>query len=417
MGLVNVKIQTLDGVSAPIDGVIVRIFDALDVFITEATTLVGEVNIMLNGDVPGVPYNVRLFKAGVSFPPDALFSILVHDPVAPPNDFQYVGYLGMTGVLVSLYALDDAPTPAVIANVRMDVFDVGDTFLAGGQTDVVGLFDLVLPGSVSPGTEYIVRLRKDTVYFAQGATQKIKVIDPLAVGQTNDFDFIGHVATLPETTDPQMCRLSGYFVDASLRPLPNLEIMFLPFETYPNARASGIQYPSFPSVVRDRIIGAEVTVKTDKNGYVEVDLPRKSIFDLSIIGLEIPGLWCLSQLHVPDQAGMSLTNILFPYVTSVTYTPPSAAVAVGDTVYVAVEIAMSNLQEIEANDIWAFLEFKTDDSTIAGMLWNGGTGQLEITGAGVGTTTITVVRKDGTVVPRLPAVPDLIVTPLTVTVS
>ena len=110
---------------------------------------------------------------------------------------------------------------------------------------------------------------------------------------------------------------------------------------------------------------------------------------------------------------LPLEELLFPYITEVTFTPDMLSMAAGGSVtYVDVAVEMSNLQVLEFTDFGAFLEFDTDNHDVALAVWNGSTGKLAVTSVGAGTTSVIVSRRKGTVTPRLPVVP-----PLTNTIS
>lgn len=413
MGLVTVKISTVDDalVPQPIDLVTVRVFDNADVYITEGLTgsmIPGEVEFTLNGDGPGVAYRIRLAKDGVSFLPQPTFDILVTDPPSPPNEFEFVGHVGLIGMLVGLNVETDDAVPVPVANMRIRVFDDTDTFLAEGDTDAGGRLGLVLDGLPTPGKEYIVRLRKDGTIIIGGVAQKVAVLDPLPIGATNEFDFTAHSITIPESTDPQMCKISGYLVDASLRPLKDVTLRFFPREGFPSIRPSGIHFLGEPSVVRNLVVAEEIVATTNAQGYVELELPRLGIYDLSFEGLQVHGLWSLSEILVPDQAGFVLHELLFPYITTLNYTPTTMVLAAGTSADADLTVVLSNQQVMDFVDFGTFLEWDTDNNAVAKVSWNGSTGKLTVFAIAAGTTNLVTKRRVGTVAPRLPAVPDLV---------
>jgi hypothetical protein len=413
MGLVTVKITTLDDAvptPQPIDLVNVLVYDDADTFITEGQTgsvTPGEVEFMLNGDGVGVVYHVRLAKDGVSFLPQPLFDILVVDPPAPSNEFTFTGHVGMIGMMAGLNVMTDDAIPQPVAGMRLRVFDDADTFLAEGNTDAGGRLGLTLDGLPDPGKEYIIRLRKDGTTIEGGVAQKVSVFDPLPIGATNEFDFTAHVMTLPESTDPQLCKISGYLVDASLRPLRGVTMRFFPREGFPDIRPSGIHFLGQPTVVRRLVIAEEIVVTTDSRGYIELELPRTGVYDLSFEGLQIHGLWTLSEILVPDVSAMALEELLFPYVTEVAFDPATMMLTVGTSAEAVLSVTMSNLQLMEFPDFGSFLEFDTDNHAVATVVWNGSTGKLSVIPVAPGTASVTVLRRKGTVTPRLPIVPVL----------
>ena len=110
-------------------------------------------------------------------------------------------------------------------------------------------------------------------------------------------------------------------------------------------------------------------------------------------------------------------DVLFPYVTVVTYATDTINVLVGETVNVAITAASSNLQNLEGA-LGCLLDFLVVDEAIASLELTA-EGELAITGVAVGATTLTVDRKPGTVAPRRPQLADIEVLPAvpTITVS
>src|SRR5688572_1175025 len=116
------------------------------------------------------------------------------------------------------------PTPQPVAGVKVRIYNSSDIFQVELTTDGAGQAQQDLTGSASPGTLYFVRLIPPVGYTIPqaGGTYTVMVIDPLGVGQTNIFDFtIIPPLAVPVSLNPSMCRLSGTFVDSSLRPIKN----------------------------------------------------------------------------------------------------------------------------------------------------------------------------------------------------
>ena len=421
MANVTVTIRTEDSGAVAIDSVDAHIFDGAGVFVTSGITGTppGEVDFLLPGDGPGIPYTVRLFKVDVSFLPQPEFSILVTDPPNPNNFFTFVGTLGLQGQLVKLVVQDDAtPTPNPLAAVRIHLFDAADLFQTELKTDVNGEVELVLDGAPDPGLTYFVRLGLSGFTFTLGPTQLIKVHDPLVSPNTNIFDFEATQNTVPVTADPDMCLMSGFFSDTALRPMKDLELTFHPREGYPKNVVSGFPFSGEPTIIRNRIVGSPARFRTDKTGYVEVLLPREGIFDVHIAGLEASDLTLLAAIRVPDLAGINIHDVLFPYITQVDYSTGTIDIAVDGTLDIDATLTSSNLQpELEGKGVLVtLLDFTTADETIA-IVEITVDGKLRITGIAAGSTTLDVVRKEGTLAPRRPAVSALIVTPPTITVT
>jgi hypothetical protein len=421
MGSVTVTIQTVDdqAIPAPLDGVLVRVFDAAGTtFITQGNTgavVSGQVQFTLFGDGPGVNYTLRLSKAGFSFPPAPTFIVLVQDPPGGSgNTFQFAAVTGLTGEIVKFVVQTDDLTPLPVEDVRLKVFDAADTFLTELLTDSSGEGDLVLDGDPDPGRNYIIRLRPPAgLVVIDGPTQVVKVHEPLVAPNTNIFDFVTSEEELPQSTDPDMCLMSGFLVDQALRPLENMKLRFIPLLEDPDARVSGFPFPSDPTVLQRQMLLREAVFQTDSDGYVEVLLPKKACFEVHIHGFEMPGLPTVAQIQVPDALAAQLEDVLFPFTASVEWGSAALPVTLGETEELTLDVLGSNDQEIAASImIDALLEFTIDDTDVAIFQLNED-GNLLITGLSAGTAELSVARKPDTFAPRVPDVPDLIVTPST----
>jgi hypothetical protein len=215
-----------------------------------------------------------------------------------------------------------------------------------------------------------------------------------------------------------MCLIYGYLADVSKQPIRQGTIVFLPRLFEPDAKVSGLPFPTQPTVVDNKILVNEVRVETDDNGYVEVKLPRTSIFDVHVYGLETPGVEIISQVYIPDQPGARLEDVLFPYVESVDTEFGSVSMSVDETEELELTVVGSNGQPVTAG-LSAFIEFTSSDEDVVSVSI-GDEGQLLLTALSAGSATITVSRVEDTSAPRVPAIPDLVVTPsteITVTVT
>lgn len=420
MGNVTVTVRTVDddATPAPIDGVLVNVFNSVGAFLTSGTTGAvtpgsGEVEFILNGEVAGEDYTLVLSKDGVSFPPAPTKTISVTDPPNPNNTFQFTGHVGLVGQLVTVVVKDDAAVE--LEDVEIRFFDAADSYITSVTTDSLGEASLVLDGAASPGLEYIIRIVPPEGYTAQnGTTQRILVIDPLGLSETNVFDVVfDRPSGVPEATDPRMCRLSGYFTDPALRPIRRLTLMFHPREVHPGYVVSGFPYGASPAVVNGKITASELHILTDDDGYIEVDLPRGSIFDVFVPGLSAADIRLLSQVYVPDTAGISAQDLFYPYVTKVTYSTDTVNVAVDEEAEVDVELTTSNLQPDVGVD--GLLEFSSDDEDVATVAIVGGS--LVVTGHQAGAALITASRVADSYAPRLPDIADLIELPSSILVT
>lgn len=424
MGNVTVTIHTVDDqpVPAAIDDVLVRVFDELDVYLTEGLTGAvtpgsGEVDFTLPGDIDGIDHIVRLYKEGVSFPPAPTFNISVTDPPNPNNTFQFTGHVGMVGQLVTFSVKTDDAVPVAVPDARIRVFTDGGVFITEVFSDSSGEAELVLEGDPYPGRIYVIRLFKQGWSFPNGAKQVTAVMDPLVAPNTNIFDIVATTPTIPESSNPEMVRLSGYLTDASGQPMRDTSLRFTPRMHEPGARVSGFPFPGDPTIVDRMQMFDEATTVTDREGYVEVELPRLAIFDVHHHGFVLPSHTSYAQIFTPDRAGAKLEDVLFPYVSSVDYDAIDVSLAAGDSEEVLLAVLGSNDQPIEGKQsLDCLLEFSTLDENIATVEISQD-GKLVVTAVGAGTTTVVVDRVPDTHAPRRPEIQDLTVLDLSVEVT
>jgi hypothetical protein len=311
---------------------------------------------------------------------------------------------------VTLVLKDGVGDP--IDNVIARVFDAADSFIADIETGVVnpGEAEILLDGDPDPGRNYIVRWKPILgKRFQNGLTQIIQVLEPLVPPATNIFDFVAEDIVYPESDEDSMCLLYGYLTNVSKQPIQQGVIVFLPKLFEPDAKVSGLPFPTCPTVVDNKMLVNEVRAKTNNDGYVEVKLPKTSVFDVHVYGLETPGVEIISQVYIPNRPGASLEDVLFPYVASVDTEAGAAIMEVGDTEDLELTVIGSNDQPITAG-VSALLDFVSSDEDVVSASI-GDEGQLRLEAISVGSAIITVSRIEGTSAPRVPAIPDLVVTP------
>ena len=432
MPLVTATILVHDSLAVPMDGVTVRVFQADGTtFVSEGVTgsptpSSGEVEFTLSGDGPGVTYVIRLSRAGYFFPAGATQSIVVTDPPVPDNDFgPYEAVAGPTDELVTLVVQDDAvPTPGAIEDVRIRVYDAGDVFVTEGTTDIDGELELFLPGSVSPGTTYIIRLWKADVIFPN-PTQSIVVLHPVTPPSTNVFDFTGTVVGVPTSTDPHLCMVYGRFSDVSLGPAKRLRLEFKPIPVFPTVgqdhvvhRSSKLigTFNSCPAVVGGKILTRSVKVDTDDAGFFQVELPREGFFEVHIHGFEDP-IEITERIYVPDAANAKFEDLFFPVMLTVTYGTDPLNLLVDESVEVDFVATLSNTYILtDIGMLSELLTFSVGDDTIATVTLSSAS-TITVKGIATGSTTVEVARTEELVVPSRPAVPALGVTPPVVNVT
>jgi hypothetical protein len=320
-------------------------------------------------------------------------------------------------VSVSIAITDDDSDP--VDDVLVRIYDEADTFLAEGTTgspNPAGHAVFLLDGDAD-GITYIVRLFKAGVTFpTTGPTFTILVLDPVSPPDTNTFDVDAHIASLPESLNPNLCKLSGTFLDVANRPVPGLSIEVKPKPSYPDTQERWTaHFLGVPLSVDGNVLTRSVKVQTNKSGFVELELPRGGKFEVHLYGLEDP-LEITSFVTIPDEAGAALLDVLWPFVVSVTY-GPDVIVSEHSTIDLSVEATLSNGQVISSIvALKEVLTFSSDDESVASVSL-AKDGFLTISGTSAGSTTVEVARKSTVVAPRVPPVPALVVTPAAVTVT
>ena len=178
---------------------------------------------------------------------------------------------------VTIVVKDTADVPVEVDDVLIQVYDDADVFQTSGTTgdgdNSVGSRDFTLNGDAD-GVTYRLRFSKTGTTIV--SPQDISVTDP--VGVTNTFDVSAELHALPVATDPNMCRASGTFVDATGKALSGVQIMFHPKIEILEPQILG------DGDTAKAMMGTAFAVKTDSAGYVQTDLPRNGEFDVVVGG-------------------------------------------------------------------------------------------------------------------------------------
>lgn len=285
---------------------------------------------------------------------------------------------------VDIYVQEADSTP--IESVLVRVFsEDGSTFFTEATTDATGLAGFTLYTQ-----KYSLRFYKNRVSFSQ--PQVIEVIE----SATNSFDVTGTVLTLPQATNPRLCRCSGYFKDLSGAPRRFLDIQF--------------RTEFSPLLLEgDAVVTEVVRAKTDEDGWASIDLIRNGIYRVTIEAMED----CLRRITVPDLSSCNLPDLLFQVVESVTLTPEGPyALAVDETLEITPVVLTSAGVELEgaaSTDV----RWSTGDASVASVEASGDI--LTLRGVATGSTTLEAVRQDESII-RIPS-PDITGQPVDITVT
>jgi hypothetical protein len=317
----------------------------------------------------------------------------------------------MAAETVKIYVVDQDADPVVGVLVRF--FDAtGTTFITQQVTSLVGsdaVAEVTLEGD-DPAIGYTIRLSKTGVAFdgslgsSSKSPQLISVASP--PDPLNEWDVLAVTFSRPTATNPRLCRCSGFFLDIAGRPLVNMDISFI--NTFAPAVVDG-----------SAVMGPEIQVRTDEDGYVELDLYRNGIYDAWVPGVcareDADGNTAIAfprTVKVPDSSSANLPDLLFPVVEAVDFGVASLSLEVLEQGSLTPVVTASDGRTL----IGAALEdviYMIDDLSIAGISTSAT--QVFVVGAAPGTTVLRATRKDLSVV----KIPNAEITgqPLTITVT
>ena len=286
---------------------------------------------------------------------------------------------------VDILVESDDVVPVPIDGVVVRVYDAtGTTLITSGTTGApaaTGHVEFTLDGTAAPTpTDYQLR------FFFLGASfvspQTIQVFSPPAGSPTgtNTFKVVASLLADPTATDPLLCRASGFIRDGSGRPKKGLDISFAPLFN--------------PLVAGDQaVLGERVDVRTNKDGFVELDLFRNGLY-LAIVesheNIE-------RQVAIPDRSSINISFLLFPVVVQVVYDPlPPYALSVGGSLELTPTVTASNFQVL-TDGAFEDVLYEPDDDTIISVTIQD-TDKVIIRALAPGSTAIEATRRDSSIV-------------------
>lgn len=223
----------------------------------------------------------------------------------------------------------------------------------------------------------------------------------------NSASISGSALTGSASTDPSLCRVSGY-----LRGLDGVAL-----------RGWGLTVRNVYNPigqVSNTVFSSEYkTFRTDATGLVEFDLVRGMSVDV-----ELPNRMTDHVLHrvVPDLAQVDLVDFLFPYVVSIAFeSPDPESVAIGDSLVLELSATLSDGTVVELDG--SSLTMSSSNSGV--LLHDSG---LNFLGVSAGSVTVSVdafdytklnilKQPDDTVIELLDLPSATLPSPLTVVVS
>jgi len=289
---------------------------------------------------------------------------------------------------VRVIVKDTEVPQGVISGVNVRVFTDAEVFVTSAVTNGSGIADFTVDGDGS-GIDYHVRFFKDTVTFSSPYNLSVYSPAGAAPSGTNDFEVEGDInaASAPANTD--LCRCYGYFRDVDGNPSYPLEIRFQTL--YSPMMVNGVMVSTTPFYA-----------ETDSDGYMSVDLYRGATLMVSLAGQHIdPDCGNYQRdILVPDRGTCNIHDLIFPVVIDVSWSPADPfSLAVGGTLDITPTITATNYQVLEGTAL-RDVTYSVADESVA-VIDVQDTTKLTLRGVSVGSTTLTVSRRDETIV-RVP---------------
>lgn len=275
---------------------------------------------------------------------------------------------------VDVYVLNKG-TNAPVPGVMVRVFDeAGKVFYGDAQTDADGKAGFTLWNQ-----RYSLRFYKFAARFKQ--PQLIDVLEgPGGTPADNSFNTYVELVDGEVATDPRLCRASGYFRDITGAPHRYLDLIFI---------------GEFAPILLDGagVLSERRMTRTDKNGYACLDLIRCAQYSATVEGYEDQ----VRKISVPDAPSVSLPELLFPTVSSVSFDLPSPwTLSVGSTQVLTPSVLTSTqvpLEGVATTDV----RYTVEDPTIASIAVATPT-TLELRGLKAGSTRLLIERTDLSIV-------------------
>lgn len=287
---------------------------------------------------------------------------------------------------VDFYVNDTTPQKTPVAGVTVKIISTDGTIVYGlTTTDMNGHAGFLLPD----GATYQARFFKFSVSFINPQ------LFAVPSGQSAAFNIAAELVTPPVPNDPRLCTAFGFFRDTTGAPQRNADIQFIARFNPTLVDGSG--------VLKER-----KRIRSDKDGYCQVNLFRNAHYDCTIAGEED----IVRKIRVPDQPNVNLPDLIFPVVESVVTTPPGPfTISVGQELMIGLLVYASD-GECLGSAICDVLYSTSDQSILSFNVYKDG---MTLIGVGPGVAQINMCRADRSIV-HIPDVP-IIGQPLVVTVT
>lgn len=260
-----------------------------------------------------------------------------------------------------------------VANVVVKVLSQdGRILFTMGISDSSGRASFLLES----GYTYQLRFYKFQVMFQQPLLVTIE-----EAPATNTFDVVCTPFVPPVTADPRLCVAFGWFKTPTLAVARGVDIQFI-------AKFD-------PLLVDERVVLKErAIIKTDKDGYAQINLIRCGKYSVTVAGFEDVE----REIEVPDLPNVNIGALLFPIVKSVSFVPapsPGYALTVGGSLRITPTVRTSTgatLSGVGKPDV----RWRSEDDTILSI--DASCSEIILYGRAVGTTHLLCERSDKSII-------------------
>ena len=276
---------------------------------------------------------------------------------------------------VNVYIKDSLHGDPISGVVVRVYSENGAVFYTQATTDTLGLAGFLLNTQ-----KYQLRFYK--AHVALPNPRYIEVLEAPVAPLSNTFDIVADLVSPPSAVDPRLCTAFGYFRRPDGTPAVHVDVHFI-------AKFKPLLLDG------DAVVTERTIARTDKDGYLQVNLIRCGQYEVTVQGIEDEQ----RLISVPNAPNVSLPSLLFPVVDRITFDVAEPwTVAVGEEIQVTPTVWGSDGNELDAWEvIWS-----SSDLDVLAVLPSGGV--LTLRGLAAGTASVQAVRADQTIV-RIPDTP------------
>lgn len=298
---------------------------------------------------------------------------------------------------VTIRVLSDDPVPAPVEGLLVQFYDTDAVFQTSGTTDDDGEVVVSLPVEF-----YDVLFYKAGVSILPSQPLRIEIED----ADPHEFEVEAHVRSLPESTNPDRCKVSGYI----------LGVGGGRYKTSVTFRPTKCLIVTMSNVVA---MGAHIEVFSNDDGYFEFELLRDTsyvatfVVPRTLFGEDPGKLSCMT----PDGPAVELHAFLFPVPVDMDFSATTLALVAGADQDDSIEYTLTYNDGSERATLstpWGGVDVTNSDGDVIDVAVHDG--KLIITPLAAGEATITSTRTIPSTVDYDP-LPDYVTESIVVTVT